>query len=104
MDEAEKLSHRLLLLARGKVVVEGVPKQIVRAKVKKFALEIRQAERSAVPEPPGSVILQKRGATHLYFAESAEQLTPIMNFYKTHDIFLRPSNLEDVFLQISESG
>jgi len=103
MDEAEKLSQRLLVLARGKVMVEGSPQRIIEEKVKKFALEIRQGEVVQSPQIPDSVITQKRGSTHLYFADTAEQLTPIMNLYKTGSIFLRPSNLEDVFLQITEN-
>ncbi len=102
MDEAEKLSHRLLLLARGKVIVEGSPQRIIEERVKKFALEIRQAEAVKSFPLPDSVSAQRRGATQLYFADTAEQLTPIMNRYDARSIFLRPSNLEDVFLQIAD--
>ena len=100
MDEAEKLSQRMLLLSQGKIIVEGAPRRIIEDKVKKFALEVREAE-SFVPQANNSKILfQKRGTSHLYFAESAEELTSLINFYATRQVILRPSNLEDVFLQL----
>lgn len=104
MDEAEKPSHKILVLARGKVIVEGAPQQIIAERVKKFALEIRQADAAVKAFPfSSSVVAQKRGTTQVYFADSVEQLTPIMNLFDAQSIFLRPSNLEDVFLQISHA-
>ena len=43
MDEAEKLAQRLFVMAQGKIVVGGVPREIIEDKVKKSALEIREA-------------------------------------------------------------
>lgn len=103
MDEAEKLSQRLLVLAHGKITVEGVPQQIIEKRAKKFALEIRQADAADIQPISENVISQKRGSTHLYFADNTESLTPIMNFYGSRSMFLRPTNLEDVFLQLSET-
>lgn len=102
MDEAEKLSQRLILMARGKIVVEGVPRRIIEEKVKKFALEIRETGSAELQPTDESVISQKRGSAHLYFAETPEKLTPLMKHYGSRQTILRPSNLEDVFLQITE--
>ncbi len=99
MDEAEKLAQRLLVMAHGKIVVEGVPREIIEDKVKKFALEIREADSFILQQPDG-ILSQARGSTHLYFAETSEELTPLMNFYGSQQMILRPSNLEDVFLQL----
>jgi len=99
MDEAEKLAQRLLLMAHGKIVVEGVPQQIIEEKVKKFALEIRQSDFSELQSTDHTIFSQKRGATHLYFANTTEQLLPLMSYYGSRQMLLRPSNLEDVFLQ-----
>lgn len=100
MDEAEKLAQRLLLMAHGKIVVEGVPHEIIEDNVKKFALEIREAEAQELRHIE-NVISQKRGFTHLYFAETLEQLTPLMNLYGSRQMILRPASLEDVFLRLS---
>lgn len=99
MDEAEKLAQRLFVMAHGKIVVEGVPREIIEDKVKKFALEIREADSLKLRQTE-RIISQERGSTHLYFAETSEELTPLMNFYGSRQMILRPSNLEDVFLQL----
>jgi len=99
MDEAEKLAQRLFVMARGKIVVEGVPREIIEDKVKKFALEVREADSFKLQQTDG-ILSQERGSTHLYFAETPEELTPLMNLYGSRQMILRPSNLEDVFLQL----
>ena len=50
------------------------------------------------PQTVGSLVA--RSGAHLYFAETPEQLTPLMKFYGNRRMLLRPSNLEDVFLEI----
>jgi len=99
MEEAEKLAQRLFVMARGKIVIKGVPRKIIEDKVKKFALEIRQADSKEL-QKTDRIISQKRGSTHIYFAETLEELTPLMNLYGSRQMTLRPANLEDVFLRI----
>jgi len=102
MDEAEKLARRLILMSHGKIVVEGVPKEIIEEKVKRFALEIREIDSLDLQSTSKEIIAQKRGSAHVYFAETAEELTTLMKKYGSRQMILRPSNLEDVFLQITD--
>jgi hypothetical protein len=44
----------------------------------------------------------ERGGTHLYFASTPEALTPLLKAYEGQRLIVRPSNLEDVFLQLIE--
>ena len=100
MDEAEKLAHRLILMAHGKIIVEGIPKEIIKEKVRQFALEIRETDSVELQQAVKNVIAQKRGSAHIYFASTPEELTPLMKNYGSRQMLLRPSNLEDVFLQV----
>jgi len=102
MDEAEKLAQRLFFMAHGKIIIEGVSRQVIKEKVKKFALEIREANLLDIQTTNTNVLFQKRGLSHVYFAETTDELMPLMGFYGTRPMLLRPSNLEDVFLQINE--
>lgn len=102
MDEAEKLSHRLIMMSRGKIVAEGVPSDLIRAKVSRYALEIREAEGVSLNRSEENILAVQRGTAHLYFAENTQLLTPLMNLYGSRPMLLRPSNLEDVFLQIAD--
>jgi len=100
MDEAEKLSNRLIILSDGKIISEGVPREIIEQSVKKFALEIRGSEKINYEFNGKQILMQKRGNAHIFFAESMEELTPLMRRFESQKLILRPSNLEDVFLQL----
>ncbi|HEX8371091.1 MAG TPA: ABC transporter ATP-binding protein [Pyrinomonadaceae bacterium] len=101
MDEAEKLSHRLIMMSHGKIVAQGVPSELIKANVRRYALEIREAENIPLKQTDETILAVRRGTAHLYFAENTQLLTPLMNLYGTRPMLLRPSNLEDVFLQIA---
>ena len=103
MDEAEKLSHRLILMSRGKIVAEGVPRDLIRENVRHYALEIREARDLKLKNVGPDILAVRRGATHVYFADNTQLLTPLMDNYGERPAILRPSNLEDVFLQIAET-
>lgn len=99
MDEAEKLCQRLFIMAHGEIVLDGNPREIIQKRVKKFALEVRSNSNDRVLNLNSNIISQKRGNLHLYFAETTEELSHLMNRFESSQIILRPSNLEDVFLQ-----
>lgn len=103
MDEAEKLAQRLILMARGKIAAAGEPRRIIEEKVKTFALEVREADSLELLTVNQRIVAQKSGLSHLYFADTAEELTVLMHYYGRRQMTLRPSNLEDVFLQYAES-
>ncbi len=102
MDEAEKLCQRLLVMSHGKIVAEGVPRELINEKVKHYALEIREAASLPLQKTNGNLLAVQRGTVHLYFAESTDELTPLMQYYGSRPMLLRPANLEDVFLQLLE--
>ncbi len=102
MDEAEKLCQRLLVMSHGKIVAEGVPRKLINEKVKHYALEIREAASLPLQKTNGNLLAVQRGTVHLYFAESTYELTPLMQYYGSRPMLLRPANLEDVFLQLLE--
>jgi lipooligosaccharide transport system ATP-binding protein len=104
MDEAEKLAQRLVVMAHGKIMVEGETRFIIENNVKKFALEIREAGSIPLQKTNHNILARKRGSSHIYFAETTEELSSLMNLYASLNKILRPSNLEDVFLLLTESN
>jgi lipooligosaccharide transport system ATP-binding protein len=104
MDEAERLCDRLLIINRGRIVAAGTPRQLVSQYFDAYALEVRDAaDLPLVLETDDAerrVRAVGRSGAHLYFAPSPELLTPIMRRYEGRRTILRPSNLEDVFLEI----
>ena len=104
MDEAEKLCQRLLVMSLGKIVAEGVPRDLIAEKVSNYALEIREADSLSLQNSTEQILATQRGSVHLYFAAAPEILTPLMSGYGSRPMVLRPSNLEDVFLQLTEEN
>lgn len=100
MDEAEKLCSRLIIMSQGKIVAQGVPGELIGRNVKRYALEIREAGNIPLLETKSEIISSKRGSTHFYFAEYPDELTPIIDSFGSRTVLLRPSNLEDVFLNL----
>ena len=66
------------------------------------ALEARGCNGRPLHTELPQVFAERRGSTHFYFADSAEQLAPLMREYEDCEALLRPSNLEDVFLLLTD--
>jgi lipooligosaccharide transport system ATP-binding protein len=107
MDEAEKLCERLVVIDHGQILATGTPRDLVLAKVSRYALEVRDAGDLPLYEARNGVTAVTRNNAHFYFAADAETLTPIMKQFEGRRRMIRLSNLEDVFLQLvsdKESG
>jgi lipooligosaccharide transport system ATP-binding protein len=100
MEEAEKLCKRLIIMEKGEIIAEGIPGDLIKKNVKRYALEIREADGLSLLESGGNILSSKRGSTHFYFAENPDELTPLIESFGTRTVLLRPSNLEDVFLNL----
>jgi lipooligosaccharide transport system ATP-binding protein len=104
MEEAEKLCERLLVIDRGRIIATGSPRELVERSVSSYALEVRDAGLLPLRETPPHVAATNRNGAHFYFAPAPELLTPLMKYYEGHRVVIRPSNLEDVFLQLVSNG
>jgi len=100
MEEAEKLCERLVVIDQGKILATGTPRQLVSAKVSRYALEVRDVGDLPLRKIPDGVAAVTRNNAHYYFASDAEVLTPLMREYEGRRRMIRLSNLEDVFLQL----
>ncbi|HVS21171.1 MAG TPA: hypothetical protein VHD88_04945, partial [Pyrinomonadaceae bacterium] len=100
MEEAEKLCERLVVMDHGKILASGTPRELVLAKVSRYALEVREVGDLALRTTSNGIAAVARNNAHFYFAPEAETLTPIMKEYEGRRRMIRLSNLEDVFLQL----
>jgi lipooligosaccharide transport system ATP-binding protein len=107
MEEAEKLCERLVVIDHGKILATGTPRELVLARVSRFALEVRDVGDLPLRPTRNGISAVTRNNAHFYFAADAETLTPLMKEYEGRRRMIRLSNLEDVFLQLvshNESG
>ncbi|MGE0882142.1 MAG: ABC transporter ATP-binding protein [Blastocatellales bacterium] len=102
MDEAEKLCDRLVIVDKGQILVSGTPRELIGRHALHFALEARGCNGRPLLGELDQIIAEQRGSTHFYFATSADELAPLLHEYEDCETFLRPSNLEDVFLRLTD--
>ena len=100
MDEAEKLCERLVVIDRGQILATGTPRDLVLARVSRYALEVRDVGDLPLRATSNGINAIARNNAHIYFAAEAEMLTPLMHEYEGRRPMIRLSNLEDVFLQL----
>jgi lipooligosaccharide transport system ATP-binding protein len=105
MEEAEQLCDRLVIMYKGKVLKEGVPKDLIEKEIGREVIEIR-----APKEEDDRLIGLLSG-----FSRGYERVGDTLYFYCTdgHDLmkklvelnltnyFNRPASLEDVFLKLT---
>ncbi len=102
MDEAEKLCDRLVIIDKGNILVSGTPRELIERYAMHFTLEARGCNGRDLKSTVPQIIAERRGSTHFYFASTAELLAPLMSEYEEYETYLRPSNLEDVFLRLTD--
>ena len=100
MEEAEKLCERLVVIDHGRILASGSPRDLVRSKVSRYALEVRDVADLPLVTTENGINAVGRNNAHFYFAAEAEMLTPLMHNYEGRRRMIRLSNLEDVFLQL----
>lgn len=100
MEEAEKLCERLVVIDHGQILATGTPRELVSAKVSRYALEVRDVGDLPLHTTRNGISAVTRNNAHFYFAADAETLTPLMKEYEGRRRMIRLSNLEDVFLQL----
>src|SRR6195256_6167661 len=81
MEEAEKLCERLVVIDHGKILAAGSPRELVLARVSRYALEVREGGDLPLRPTANGISAVTQNNAHFYFASDAETLTPIMKEY-----------------------
>jgi lipooligosaccharide transport system ATP-binding protein len=109
MDEAAHLCDRLVIIHRGKVLTEGEPFALIREHAGDEVLELRLDERERAPilgelsGVPGITIEEVETMVYVYGGgEGGRRIAERVG--DPNRVFLRPGNLEDVFLRLTGRG
>jgi lipooligosaccharide transport system ATP-binding protein len=109
MDEAERLCDRLVILAEGRIMVDGSPRDLIRQILPREVLELdvcAESEQAVVGELNGLERLRNGNRLNLY-VEDAGALLETMRHRNgsacaAHTAAtIRSTNLEDVFLKLT---
>ncbi len=105
MEEAEQLCDRILIMHQGRILKEGVPKDLVRDEIGREVVEIRIAKE----EDTRLLTLlsgfsrghERAGDTlYLYCSDAHELMKKIVEL-DLPNVLNRPATLEDVFLKLT---
>ena len=102
MEEAFQLCDSLLIMDKGRKIMEGTPRQLVSENIEGFVIEIHSEEASqAVRDKgiPDGVRVDDSCQTLRLFANDMEPLKNISDTLEPGEYHLRQANLEDVFLK-----
>lgn len=107
MDEAERLCDRLVIMDHGKIIAEGTPRQLVAAHASPEVVESRldgldyELLRGAASRL-GFEVLRSGDRVSIFVGDGREALG-MLEGHGTHlaSAFIRPGNLEDVFLNLT---
>ena len=105
MEEAEKLCDRLVIMDKGKIVAEGSPRDLIRDCVPRQVVELfldRGEDFSVEGMACRPERVQRTSDRVLCYTDRGEELmSELLARYPEHRAALRPSDLEDVFLEIT---
>jgi lipooligosaccharide transport system ATP-binding protein len=111
MEEASQLCDRLVIMHEGVILAQGSPRELVDRLVPPFAIEVLLPPDAVPPDLPdkvrqaGGEALQIVDGLFLY-SDDGEGLWHKLDGWglPKHACFLRPANLEDVFLKLTGQG
>ncbi|MEX2502578.1 MAG: ABC transporter ATP-binding protein [Trueperaceae bacterium] len=110
MDEAERLCDRLLIMDEGRIVASGTPRGLIARHLPAHVIEGRLAGASDVPfrrlaDEVGSELHRTGERVSVFVPDGREALTRLLDEGADPErAFVRPSNLEDLFLRLTGRG
>lgn len=108
MDEAAHLCDRLVIMHRGTILTEGEPHALIARDAGESVLELRVPAEERPPllaelDGPGVVIEEVGDIAYIFGAQEAARVVSA-RIGNPNLAFLRPGNLEDVFLRLTGRG
>jgi lipooligosaccharide transport system ATP-binding protein len=107
MDEAERLCDRLVIMDQGRIVAEGSPRKMVREQVSPEVIEARLegndfARLEHHAKRLGAEVQRAGDRVSLFVNDGREVLRSLAeDSIFLNGAFVRPGNLEDVFLKLT---
>ena len=102
MEEAFQICDTVMIMHKGRRIIEGPPKVLLEKNIEKHVLELLDA--GALPDSlaenlPEGVRIDRSQQVTLLFANDIEYLKTLAGSMKSANYYLRETNLEDVFLK-----
>jgi lipooligosaccharide transport system ATP-binding protein len=105
MEEAARVADRVVVMHKGRIVAQGSPEQLIRDHLKRYVLELR-ADEAPSAEKLGCEARDVRrvGDRVLAFHDDESVLRAAVAASSARAAHVRPSSLEDVFMELTGSS
>jgi lipooligosaccharide transport system ATP-binding protein len=107
LDEAERLCDTLLIMDHGSIIAQGSPRSLIRQHLQPQVIEVRinssnSAAFDRLAERAGGELIRSGERASLFTSDGTALLEQLaFAGFDQESAFLRPSNLEDLFLKLT---
>jgi lipooligosaccharide transport system ATP-binding protein len=103
MEEATQLCDRIAIMDKGKILLEGVPGDLVEREIEGDVIEFRpngkEAEQAALKLEEQGAKIEKAGDTFMIYTKYPEVALNTLAAHEHHFLLHRKATLEDLFLK-----
>jgi lipooligosaccharide transport system ATP-binding protein len=106
MDEAQQLCDRLVIMEKGKILVEGKPQELIESQVGRGIVEVVNPEQGVEEVLRGNGWSLEKGSDRIfvYTNDRRSVREKILNDLPSANVIARDATLEDVFLRLTGRG
>lgn len=105
MEEAFQICDRLIIMDKGRKMLEGKPRELLSQNLEKFVMEIYGAckEKDVCTShlENSKIRYEFHNDTLFAYSNNSEELSHVSERFKNFEYYIRHSNLEDVFLKVT---
>lgn len=106
MEEAFQICNRIIIMDKGRKVIEGKPQELLKRHIEKYVVEIMRSETLALVCPielknKGMRTEVFQGITYIYSNDNRMLSELTQDLLASEECTIRPCNLEDLFLKIT---
>lgn len=105
MEEAFQICDRILIMDKGKKMIEGNPRELISKNLEKFVMEIYgicKDNNTCIKLLTDSKVRYEFNEDTLFaFSDDMDKLSKIREILKESDYYIRHCNLEDLFLKVT---
>jgi lipooligosaccharide transport system ATP-binding protein len=96
MEEASNLCDRILIMDRGRIILEGRPRSLVERHFEKYVLETQSV---SIDWDLADLRHESYGNRHFFYSDDEKRLFSLSECFGSDSIILRNATLEDLFLR-----
>ncbi|NLW92258.1 MAG: ATP-binding cassette domain-containing protein [Syntrophomonadaceae bacterium] len=104
MEEAFQICDRIIIMDKGRKMLEGVPRELMKANLEAYVMEVYGADGHNYPgitlDQPG-IRCETYQDTLFVYSDKQDRLVSFAESLSLSDYYIRQANLEDLFLKVT---